>query len=50
VTAAADVAVFVERMRRERAERGLPPTITDVETLRLIAALVTRKRGSRHAT
>jgi hypothetical protein len=46
VTAAADVAVFVERMRRERTEQGLPPTITDEATLRLIAAVVGRKRGA----
>lgn len=46
MTAAADIAAFVERMKRERVEAGLPPTITDEATLRLIGALVARrKRG-----
>jgi hypothetical protein len=39
----ADIATFVERVKRERAVQGLPPTITDEGTLRLIAALVGRK-------
>ncbi len=41
MTAAAD---FIERVKRERVEQGLPPTITDASTLRVIAALVARKR------
>lgn len=46
MTAAADIAMFVERQKRERVEQGLTPTITDDGTLRLIAALVGQKRGT----
>jgi hypothetical protein len=35
-----DIAAFVERQRRERAEAGLPPSIVDANTLALIAALI----------
>lgn len=40
-----DVAAFVERMKRERAEQGLPEMIVDQQALNLIAALVARRRG-----
>ena len=36
----AQVAAFVARMKTERAERGLPPTIVDADALKLIAALI----------
>jgi hypothetical protein len=45
MTAAAALTMFIERMKRERDERGLPPTITDESTLKVIAALVGRKGG-----
>ena len=47
MTAAVDVAAFVERMKRERVAHGLPPTITDEGALRLLAAVVGRKGGCR---
>lgn len=46
MTGAAERALFVERMKRERAEQGLSPTIADASTLKMIAALVGRKRGA----
>ena len=49
----AAVASFVDRQRAERAEHGLPASITDDATLRLIAAVTTtarrRRGGSAHA-
>ena len=35
-----DATAFVERMRRERIEAGLPAEITDVAVLTTIAALI----------
>jgi hypothetical protein len=40
-----EITQFVERMKRERSELGLPPTITDSATLRVIAALVAHRKG-----
>ena len=40
-----DIARFVARMKREREAAGLPATITDAGTLRLIAAIVSKRRG-----
>ncbi|WP_395155532.1 hypothetical protein [Ilumatobacter sp.] len=39
-----EVARFVERMKRERIAAGLPATIVDGPTLRLIAAIVAASR------
>jgi hypothetical protein len=39
-------AEFIARQRAERAAAGLPPTITDLDTLRVVAALVTRRGGA----
>jgi len=39
-----EVARFIERMKRERIAAGLPATIVDGPTLRLIAALVSASR------
>ena len=39
------VAAFVERMKRERVEQGLAPTITDGATLRVVAALAAKAVG-----
>jgi hypothetical protein len=36
----ATVDEFIQRQRRERVAAGLPPTIVDADTLRLIAALM----------
>jgi hypothetical protein len=40
-----DITLFVERIKRERIEQGLPRTIDDPNTLALIAALVGRKEA-----
>jgi hypothetical protein len=40
-----DIERFVARMKRERQAAGLPATISDVSTLRLIAAIVSKRRG-----
>lgn len=47
---AAAITEFVQRQRRERIAAGLPATITDADTLRLIAALTAAQGGGgRHA-
>ena len=43
-----EITLFVERMKRERSERGLPPTITDPGTLNVIAALVAHRKEVEH--
>ena len=40
-----DITQFVERMKRERSAAGLPPTITDAGTLRIIAGIVSAPRN-----
>jgi hypothetical protein len=40
-----DITQFVERIKRERSAAGLPPTITDAGTLRLIAGIVSAPRN-----
>ena len=43
-----DAAEFVERVKRERVERGLSPCIVDDDTLRLIASLAATRKAVRH--
>jgi hypothetical protein len=40
----AAVEAFVERMKRERVEAGLPELIADAATLSIVAALVGHRR------
>lgn len=44
------VADFIARMRAERRAAGLTETIVDTDTLRVVAALVARRGGDRHAS
>jgi hypothetical protein len=44
-TRSPEVARFVERMNRERVAAGLPPTIVDTATLRIIASIVSAPRN-----
>jgi hypothetical protein len=44
-TRSPEVAHFVKRMNRERVAAGLPPTIVDTATLRIIASIVSTPRN-----
>jgi len=43
MTSTEGLSDFVARQRAERAAAGLPSTITDVDTLRVVAALIGRE-------
>ena len=46
----ADRARWLERVRNDRSAQGLAPTIDDARVLALLAALVAKWTGGRHAT
>ena len=48
--AAPAIAAFIAAQRSARRDAGLPETIVDADTLRVVAALVARRGGDRDAT